>query len=134
MGRNGKYDATLNCRVNTIRRCHSSAQTLTKSSFPRRRESSTALKAATGFQNSRRAAFQLTNDKGAERLCWIPAFAGMTIIVLFLNNLTLPTFRHPILQARRSKNNYEKHYRLNAGENSQAPDRLLICGKRYILV
>jgi len=48
MGRNGKYDATLNCRVN--------------------------------------------------------------IIVLFLNNLTLSTFRHPILQARKSKNNYEKHY------------------------
>ena len=34
----------------------------------------------------------------------------MAYIVLFLNNLTLPTFRHPILQARRGKNNYEKHY------------------------
>jgi len=37
-------------------------------------------------------------------------YAGMTNIVLFINNLTLPTFRHPILQARRGKNNYEKHY------------------------
>ena len=34
------------------------------------------------------------------------------VIVLFLNNLTLSTFRHPILQARKSKNNYEKHYNL----------------------
>gem|GEM_PF-3941934 len=33
------------------------------------------------------------------------------IIVLFLNNLTLSTFRHPILQARKGKNNYEKHYK-----------------------
>jgi|GEM_PF-4988880 len=33
------------------------------------------------------------------------------VIVLFLNNLTLSTFRHPILQARKGKNNYEKHYK-----------------------
>gem|GEM_PF-2236882 len=36
--------------------------------------------------------------------------ALLRLIVLFLNNLTLSTFRHPILQARRGKNNYEKHY------------------------
>jgi len=37
--------------------------------------------------------------------------ARFWFIVLFLNNLTLSTFRHPILQARKGKNNYEKHYK-----------------------
>gem|GEM_PF-6024717 len=39
-------------------------------------------------------------------------------IVLFLNNLTLSTFRHPILQARKGKNNYEKHYNLMAAQSA----------------
>ena len=41
---------------------------------------------------------------------WSHSGETSEIIVLFLNNLTLSTFRHPILQARKGKNNYEKHY------------------------
>gem|GEM_PF-4740086 len=48
-------------------------------------------------------AYALCNDGLGSRL--------YSIIVLFLNNLTLSTFRHPILQARKGKNNYEKHYK-----------------------
>ena len=71
-----------------------------------------------GYRRSRIEHLQLTlsswiqeqSDLTLEEIC--ARLSELGIIMLFLNNLTLSTFRHPILQARKGKNNYEKHYKI----------------------
>jgi len=72
MGRNGKYDATLNCLVNIF------AQTSTHSSFPRRRESRQAFPLLWLFRMGMLLLSSPVNLSWLPMLYWIPAYAGMT--------------------------------------------------------